>query len=263
MGRTFVKQYGLQRTGTNAVRALLETYVPGVSVLMHVLGDKHSPPVDLPGVMHLAEGSPQPALTFVSLASVLAPAETTRLPDCAQQRDYVEAIAPELYQQVLSGGLRVVLSVREPCDWMRAAMRWRSWMPAHRRATTADMVPLVTAMCDEYNRTNRAWKELTEGHPAAAVVHYEELNGDLTPLLARLALELGLPDIPSREVHLPYSVGEADWDQQPTPLTAEPNTQRRRGHALLPTLAPAVMETLARRIDWGLAAAWGYPAPIH
>ncbi|HEX3961172.1 MAG TPA: sulfotransferase [Trebonia sp.] len=40
----FIKQYGEKRTGTNVLRALLHAHYRDVTVLMHVLGDKHSPP---------------------------------------------------------------------------------------------------------------------------------------------------------------------------------------------------------------------------
>lgn len=62
--------------GTNALRALLEADVPGTRVLMHVLGDTHSPPVDLAEVLSAVERHPQPAL---ALASNLAPSATTAL----------------------------------------------------------------------------------------------------------------------------------------------------------------------------------------
>ena len=40
----FIKQYGEKRTGTNVLRALLHAHYRDVTVLMHMLGDKHSPP---------------------------------------------------------------------------------------------------------------------------------------------------------------------------------------------------------------------------
>ncbi len=48
--------------GTNAVRALLERYVPDVTVLMHMLRDKHSPPVDLDEVVRITAGPLQRTL---------------------------------------------------------------------------------------------------------------------------------------------------------------------------------------------------------
>jgi hypothetical protein len=45
----FIKQYGEKRTGTNVLRALLHAHYRDITVLMHVLGDKHSPPSPLVG----------------------------------------------------------------------------------------------------------------------------------------------------------------------------------------------------------------------
>jgi hypothetical protein len=261
MSRIFVKQYGLQRTGTNPVRALLDTYVPDVTVLMHVLGDKHSPPVDLQSVLRFAECRANPALTFVTMASLLSPAETTRLGQCARQRAYLQAVAGELYEQVRGEGLRVVLSVRDPCGWVRAAMRWRSWMPAYRRAAAVEPVAVLTAMCEEYNRASRTWSDLLAVTPAAAVVRHEELQGDLDLLLARLVRELELPSVPTHGVSLPHITGEADWDQEPTPFIAEHAARRARRDDDA-SLAAELTAVLRRRIDWGVAGAWGYAAPV-
>jgi hypothetical protein len=259
---TFVKQYGLERTGTNAARTLLETYVPGTTVLMHVLGDKHSPPVDLPEVLRFAEDTSDPALTLLVLASDLAPAETTRLHDSPRQRAYLEAIAPDVYEQVRSGCLRVVVSVREPCSWIEATLRWRSQIPAYRRAAPSRIAPLVAAMCDEYNDVNRAWSKLKAMHPSFAVVRHEELAGDLDALAARLVRELSLPDRPLEGARLPHTVGEADWDCDATPLSIELDSSRRHRDEQTSPLAPALVEMIAQRIDWQLASRWGYTPAV-
>jgi hypothetical protein len=229
---------------------------------MHVLGDKHAPPVDLPPVLRFAEDTSDPALTFLAVASNLAPAETTRLHDSPRQRAYLAAIAPDVYEQVRSGRLRVVVSVREPCNWIRAALRWRSQIPAYRRAAPSGIAALVAAMCDEYNGANRAWSELSAMHFRFAVVRHEELAGDLDALLARLVQELSLPDRPLERARLPRTVAEADWDCDATPLTMELDSSRRHCGERTSPLAPALLEVIARRIDWQLASCWGYTPPV-
>ena len=42
-GKFFIKQFGLQRSGTNAVKALLEVNFPDIRVLTTYLGNKHKP----------------------------------------------------------------------------------------------------------------------------------------------------------------------------------------------------------------------------
>ncbi len=39
----FIKQFGLQRSGTNALKALLETNFPKIRLLTTFLGNKHQP----------------------------------------------------------------------------------------------------------------------------------------------------------------------------------------------------------------------------
>jgi hypothetical protein len=95
---TFIKQYGIERTGTNVLRALLEGYVGDVVVLMHVLGDKHSPPVDLRAVLGAVEGRPDAGTAFVTAATQAAPASTTDVPEDARQVGYLRTLACDLYR---------------------------------------------------------------------------------------------------------------------------------------------------------------------
>src|SRR5256885_14424379 len=102
---TFVKQYGLERTGTNAVRALLEGWFERVIVLMHVLGDKHSAPVDLEATLRATARSRDPALAFVLAATDAAPALTTDFSADPLQPAFVRWVAPALYDEVRAGRL--------------------------------------------------------------------------------------------------------------------------------------------------------------
>jgi hypothetical protein len=54
----YLKQYGERRTGTNALRALIAANYADVAVLMHILGDKHSPPADLDAIRSEVGSSP-------------------------------------------------------------------------------------------------------------------------------------------------------------------------------------------------------------
>jgi hypothetical protein len=73
----FLKQYGERRTGTNALRALIAANFPNVVVLMHLLGNKHSPPVALDALWHEVQGSDDAAFELVSRATFDAPSLTT------------------------------------------------------------------------------------------------------------------------------------------------------------------------------------------
>lgn len=253
----FVKQYGLERTGTNAVRVLLEQYLPGVRVLMHVLGDKHSPPVDLAAVAGSTADLVDPALEFVTRSTLQAPALTTCLED-RRQADYIASIANEVYEEVLGGRLRVVLSVREPYAWTRAMLEWhRRFLPPSRTIPERAAEPaIVESLCDRYNRSNRAWlrliEQLTKNNRGAAIVRHHEIEGDLDSLLLRLARTLNLPPAPDGGARLPRTLGEAIWDQDPTPRYPEHDVNRRQRAAQLAPLPRHTVEIVHRRIDWSL-----------
>ena len=89
---TFLKQYGAQRTGTNYLRILLQKNYSDVCVLMHVLGDKHSPPAPFEDLWADVETEPDPALAFVSRATFRHPSLSTAESD-PRQHDTVRQIA--------------------------------------------------------------------------------------------------------------------------------------------------------------------------
>ena len=91
----FLKQYGEKRTGTNYLRALLNANYANAKILMHVLGDKHSPPVNLRAIRAATLTALNPAEAFVWAATLAAPSETT-VSDCLRQQEYVLNLSESL-----------------------------------------------------------------------------------------------------------------------------------------------------------------------
>src|ERR1051325_6534532 len=87
--KTFVKQYGERRTGTNFVRALLCANYH-VEVLMHIFGDKHSAPAPFDEYWREAQSDPMPARAFAWRATFSVPAATTNALDPLQVEDVTE-----------------------------------------------------------------------------------------------------------------------------------------------------------------------------
>jgi hypothetical protein len=240
---TFIKQYGIERTGTNALRALLEGYVGGVVVLMHVLGDKHSPPVDLRAMLSAVRGRPDAAAAFVTAATLAAPAATTDVPGNARQVEHLRRIASDLYRAALAGDIRVAVSIRDPYEWARS-------MLVHHRSA------VVSSLCDRFNNCYAAWLPRAD-----AVVRYEELRGDLDPLAARLVRALGLPGPVRAGARLPQLVGVTRWDDDPTvEVGVDFEHARRSRHGRTP-LPDRLVEVVTERIDWRLLAPYDY-APM-
>jgi hypothetical protein len=246
---TFVKQYGLERTGTNAVRTLLEQVIPDVTVLMHVLGDKHSLPVDLARLLEGSGVDGEAALRAVVAATELAPARTTDLRGDRGQLRHLEAISGDLVGEVTAGRLRVLVSTREPYGWVAAYFHWKGW----RIKATDEAAAVVGELCDRHNRLVRQWLDLVAQAPrgTAAVVSHEELLGDLDGLVARLVHELDLPT-PVGRPDLPLLLGAADWDHERTPVEATRMAHRGRRRVGRRTLPRRLAKVVDQRIDWDL-----------
>jgi Sulfotransferase domain len=260
---TFIKQYGIERTGTNVLRALLEGYVGDVVVLMHVLGDKHSPPVDLRAVLTAVEGRPDAAMAFATAATRSAPSSTTDVPGDPRQLEHLRTLADDLYRAALEDDVRVAVSIRNPYEWARSMLVYQGRL--HRREAVVDsdrLEPAVSSLCDRFNSCYSAWLALVAARPdGATVVRYEDLTGDLDPLVERLARALGLPGLVRAGARLPHVLGPAHWDDDPTVVVNvdfEQVSQSRRKRTPLPN---RLLEAVTERIDWQLVAPYGY-APM-
>ncbi len=278
LGQTIVvKQYGLQRTGTNALRALLQEHVPGTLVLMHVLGDKHSPPVDLSEALDAVRRHPQPALAFVTLASRLAPAYTTAIDRDERQRAHLAAVANEVFDAARAGHIRVVVSIRDPYDWARAVLRWTDALPVDAPRAVELLVPGVRGMCERFNTCYRAWLALVDrSRQGASVVRVEDLRGALDELLARLARELDLPyaaPVPvaagpappragARRPTLQRRLGATRWDDAPIAVDASPDAELEERAATSEPLPDLLAAVVTDRIDWSLIERFDY-RPAH
>jgi hypothetical protein len=260
---TFIKQYGIERTGTNVLRALLEGYVGDVVVLMHVLGDKHSPPVDLRAVLSAVEGRPDAAMAFVTAATQSAPSSTTDVPGDPRQVEHLRTLARDLYRAALEDGIRIAVSIRDPYEWARSMLLYQGWM--RRRVAVLDpdrLAPVVSSLCDRFNSCYSAWLTLVAAQSdQSAVVRYEELTGDLDPLVERLARTFGLTGPRRTGACLPHLLGPARWDDDGTVEVGIDFEEVSRSRRRLTPLPRRLVEVVTERIDWQLVAPYRY-APL-
>jgi len=260
---TFVKQYGIERTGTNVLRALLEGYVGDVVVLMHVLGDKHSPPVDLQAVLSAVEGRPDAAMAFVTAATQSAPSSTTDVPGDPRQVEHLRTLARDLYWAALEDEIRVAVSIRNPYEWTRSMLVYQGWI--RWRASVVDpdrLAPVVSSLCDRFNSCYSAWLTLVAARSdGGAVVRYEDLTGDLDPLVERLARALRLAGPVRAGARLPHVLGPAHWDDTRTVVVNVDFEQVSQSRRKLTPLPNRLLEVVTERIDWQLVAPYGY-APM-
>jgi hypothetical protein len=259
MPESFIKQYGEKRTGTNYLRALLAMNYPGTIVLMHVLGDKHSAPVDLVAVRAATRDRPEPARAFVRTATETAPAETTS-PGSAEQRAYLDALAEPLTASFDAGRLGFVVSLRHPRAWAAAMARYLGWARDGEGRFGGEHAAALRLLCQEYNRRHEAWSRLGERFDSrCAFIRHEDLLENSEAAVAPWAARLELPCAsgPWREVS--RRVEAADWDHQPCLVQRDAfgSAFYRAGRdraQLGRELAAVVRDT----IDWNLAGRFGY-----
>lgn len=210
------KQYGEMRTGTNLVRALRSR---DDRILMHILGDKHSPPVDLPSLWQEAQATEAPAQWFVSEATFRAPAATTTRND-AQQVQLVNTIADEVADAYAAGSLHYLVSIKDPYAWA---------------VSIARMHPIrkIEDACRDFNTRYAAWLAL----PSVEVIRHEDLVD-------------ALPGHAVRPAHWDYSPVQFDW------RVFDPTFYRERKY--LTQLSGHLRHVIGSMIDWAMLAPFGY-----
>ena len=258
---TFLKQYGERRTGTNYLRALLLANYKDVHVLMHVLGDKHSPPVDLnvhlDGAAHSAERDWQ----FVRAATLAAPAESTR-PDDPEQIIYLRDIADAVAESVRAHRLGYLISSKHPHTWAASLARYSGWMtrgpfgPRMRR----NFLGRLANACHLYNQRYRAWLDHHgRFEQRSAIVRYEDLLQDVSSTLTALERKFKLVRLEPELRALPRKVQPADWDQDSPDFDTDPfdPTVYSRGDYRR-QLSSQAWKVIDDSIDWSIAGDLGY-----
>ena len=229
---------------------------------MHVLGDKHSPPVDLRAVLSDVEGRPDAAMAFVTAATQSAPSSTTVSGDL-RQVGHLRTLARDLYRAALEDDILVVVSIRDPYEWARSMLVYQGWMRWRAAVLDPDrLAPVVSSLCDRFNSCYSAWLTLVAARSdGSAVVRYEDLTGDLDPLVERLARALGLPGPVRTGARLPHVLGPTHWDADRTVVVNVDFEQVSRSRRQLTPLPNRLVEVVTERIDWQLVAPYGY-APM-
>jgi len=259
----FLKQYGERRTGTNYLRALLTANYCNAVPLMHVLGDKHSPPVALDELWQMVRDQPDAAWRLVTTATFCAPGESTRLDD-PQQLAHMRALADPITEAVASGRLAFVLSTKHPFPWVASLAKFRSWL----LPTTggACMNPkffgrLIEA-CRMFNYRHQSWlNHLSRYSSRSAIVRHEDLLADPYSVLRALASRFGLAQAAPELKSPPMKVLPSNWDLEPPGFGVrafDAEFYKRRDYAS--QLNPDLWEIVARQFDWSLMNRLGYAA---
>lgn len=252
--RLVFKQYGEMRTGTNLLRALLVKNYPGTTVLMHVLGDKHSPPADFARLWEETRSAAEPAHEFVRRATFEVPSLTTTEKD-PRQTAMTRQLAARLAAAWEGRELAFLVSIKEPYAWAASMARFCGWT-----LTADESLGQLESACRRFNERYTAWLELAAGGPCA-FVHHEDLVGDVTAVLGELEGRFGLPCARAPEVPR-GPLRPARWDYSPIHVgvrTFDADHYLRRRY--LAELPPAHREVVTQTIDWDLLRRFDY-APL-
>jgi hypothetical protein len=274
-GLFVIKQYGERRTGTNYLRSVLDANFSHVLVLMHVLGDKHSPPVAwrIPP----AE-SPEGPYEWVRAITLQAPAKNTDKRDAAQIA-YLRSIAPEILTAVRAGRFAYLISAKDPYAWGASIAAFRCFIPRglprgkpQFRFIPAAGQPLVHKVndvvscfqlkqaCLRFNHCHFAWLRLHEASGGrSTIVRYEDLLADPGAILGQIERKHGLCRRDKAATSFQAAVGCADWDHAPAPTSKEKfDPGRYIEGQYMDSLTPAMRSTITETIDWQLMSKFGY-----
>jgi Flp pilus assembly protein TadD len=256
---TFVKQYGERRTGTNLLRTLLAANYDA-EVLMHILGDKHSPPAPLDGYWRDAQTDRNPARAFACRATFSASSLTTT-PFSLEQVSEVTRLAGAIGNAFAAGALRYVISIRDPYAWA-ASLAWFVGAAARGQLVPAECAGGLGGACVEFNARYAQWLQLAERLPSrAAFVRFEELRAEPESVCDDLASALGLTRRTDVWRNQDRMVLPAGWDND-----REPQLGARvdGGSDGLHQLSPECRAVVEATIDWPLVERiYALAAAIH
>jgi hypothetical protein len=258
---TCIKQYGARRTGSSYIRAMIAANYSEVLPLIHILGDKHSPPVDLDHFLRTSVAAPDPDWEFVRAATLAAPAESTR-PHDERQIACLRRTAARVADSVRRGTLGFAISCKNPYAWAASLARhsgWTVWSPTGRRVKTSCSERLAAA-CREYNRNYRAWLDLHARFPSRSIlIRHEDLVEDARGVLENMERLFGFARL-HPELRLIAENSEAvDWDDSgPALRKTRFNASFYRERRYMKQLSASLRETVEENIDWPVASALGY-----
>lgn len=273
--RAVFKQYGERRTGTNYLRFLMEQNFSDALVLMHVLGDKHSPPaaVQLPD-----DPSPAESFEWVRAMTFERPALTTREGD-PEQEAHLRSIASEIRAAFRSQRFGYLISIKNPYAWGVSVAAFECYLPPEspRNSRKFRSFPRVTEPllgkayesraclrlrrdCLRLNECYRAWLDLHQRSDGrSTIVRYEDLLKNPDSVLERIGRQYDLHPRGGAVLSSKKITRPADWDHLPAPAakaTFDPEYYLQARYMNLMT--PWMRATISLSIDWQLMSKFGY-----
>ena len=255
----FLKQYGARRTGTNYLRWLIQSNYSDQDVvpLMHILGDKHSPPPPFDALWREAATAADPAFAFVLKATHSAPADSTDAHN-PRQRGEVQRLAASLAESYAKGGLGFLISIKDPYAWMVSVAKFLCW--TNGGPLGPHLLGGVSTQCETFNSCYAAWLALAAGNPdRTCIVRHEDLLADPASILGEIESKFALRRSTKELLDLRDEADKVWWDQHKAMATGRRfdrsyYTEKR----YLARLSRPLLDAITTKIDWDLIAPLGY-----
>lgn len=259
MGRHFVKQYGAERTGTNVLRLLLKKRFMDIEVLMHVLGDKHSLPVNYES---LKESLKQPTDPYEEIywETINRPSLTTDVTDQVQEQ-YIRNISPELARAILEDRLFFFISIKNPYSWIYSFLKHQHMLSGQWGGKN---YLYLVKVCKSFNKRYRAWMSLLEKYPEKTyLVRFEDLINGPEELAKSIRKMFHFEEVSESPFLHTKIVNPTHWDNTETCVDTESfDKDFYRSHAYLNSLTPPIIEIIKNSMDWTLMERCGYRESI-
>ena len=246
----YLKQYGERRTGTNALRALIAANCEDTVVLMHILGDKHSAPVDLDALWREVQDGEDAQWQFIQRATHQSLSLTTNVND-VQQATEMRRHAAALATAFASGAFGYIVSIRNPYAWAVSISRFLRWPPA-------EATERLREECVRFNEHYRAWLELF-GSPRrpALLVRHEDLLCDAEAVLDRVSNTFAVPRLPYQPIDC--IARPVHWDDRPAPVSRQVfDRERYLRDEHLRVLNAEQRQVVTETMDWEMLRGFGY-----
>ena len=252
--KTYIQQFGKQRTGTNYLKALLARNFTDIVLFDNRLGSKHKP------FQPVAEWIRERGIDRLEAFHELLRSDSYwRKRNRATTDPFEWVHQPVTYQELLglSGGacpLHYLISIKNPYAFAVSANRW--FRPGFRNFTEPPRAefldPLVIVpQCHEFNAAYASYLPLLESG-RGLLVRYEELLTDACGILRRIqeSFRLGAP------------ASFEDVCQTVTPGSGVSQSPFYRLFYLekqyMKALSSELLDLIDAAIDWDLMRRYGY-----
>jgi len=263
----YIKQYGAKRTGTNYLRALIEQNFDDAIVLMHVLGGKHNPAVDLQNFLSNNNNDPE---NFVVESTAAQPAENF-LPFTVEKKQFMSTHSNAIYEAVDKKQIHYLISIKDPYSWIYSNKDPYSWINRNYRqilgaVAKAESISIAHALVKlktrEFNALYSSYFELYQKYPQqATIVRYEDILTDPSGFLNSLSTKLGLIRCSSDYNDVSGIAIPTDWDKEKSSNKLDKQIFNKDFYSqkkYLNHLSAEIISIVNQEMDWELLEKYGY-----